>query len=89
MSLEAFDVQVYAQFYDPDASPPGDDPHLSHRLAHIFMVFAIGSLMNTELPAYNIEAEKYYQLARASLFQSSLFDEPTINAVQALVSGLS
>lgn len=51
----------------------------------MFMVLAIGSLMNTALPAYNLEAEKYHQLARAALFHSSLFDEPTINAVQALV----
>jgi hypothetical protein len=50
------------------------------------MVLAIGSLMDIHQPAYNIEAEKYHQLARAALFQSSLFDDPTISAVQALVS---
>jgi len=52
----------------------------------MFMVLAIGSLMDTSQPAYNLEAEKYHQLARAALFQNSLFDHPTINAVQALVS---
>jgi hypothetical protein len=52
----------------------------------MFMVLAIGSLMNTSLPAYNLEAEKYHQLARAALFQHPIFDEPTISAVQALVS---
>lgn len=40
--------------------------------------------MNVSQPAYNIEAEKYHQLARAALFHSSLFDEPTSHAVQAL-----
>jgi len=50
------------------------------------MVLAIGNLMDVHQPAYNIEAEKCHQLARAALFQSSLFDEPTISAVQALVS---
>jgi hypothetical protein len=49
------------------------------------MVFAIGSLMNTAEPAYNTEAEKYHQLARAALFSSSLFEELTVNAIQALV----
>lgn len=49
------------------------------------MVLAIGSLMNTSLPAYNRDAEKYHQLARAALFNTTIFDEPTINAVQALV----
>lgn len=51
------------------------------------MVFAVGSLMDPQLPAYGIEAEKYHQLARAALFRSALEDEPTLHAVQALVSG--
>jgi len=50
----------------------------------MFMVLAIGSLMDTRLPSYNIEAEKYHQLARAALFQNNIFDEPTLGAVQAL-----
>jgi hypothetical protein len=63
-----------------------DEPNivLSHRLSIMFMVLAFGSLMDTRLPAYNIEAEKYHQLARAALFQNNIFDEPTIGAVQAL-----
>jgi len=51
----------------------------------MYMVLAIGSLMDSRLPAYNLEAEKYHQLARAALFQNSLFNEPTLAAVQALV----
>lgn len=52
----------------------------------MFMVLAIGSLMDIKRPAYNIDAEKYHQLARAALFQSPIFEEPTLHAVQALVS---
>lgn len=52
----------------------------------MFMVLAIGTLMDPSLPAFNIEAEKYHQLARAALFQSTMFDSPTLNAVQAVVS---
>ena len=50
----------------------------------MFMVLAIGSLMDSRLPSYSVEAEKYHQLARAALFQNSVFDEPTLGAVQAL-----
>ncbi|KAH9993678.1 hypothetical protein BJV74DRAFT_770718 [Russula compacta] len=57
---------------------------LSHRLSIMFMVLAIGSLMDTRLPSYNVDAEKYHQLARAALFQNNIFDEPTLGAVQAL-----
>ena len=35
---------------------------------------------------YNLEAEKYHQLSRAALFRSTMFDDPTLHAVQALVS---
>lgn len=52
----------------------------------MLMVLAIGSLMDPSLPAYGIEAEKYHRLARAALFRSALEDEPTLHAVQALVS---
>jgi hypothetical protein len=51
----------------------------------MFMVLAIGSLVDTKIPAFSIEAERYHQLARAALSHNRLFDEPTINAVQALV----
>lgn len=67
-------------------SPAMDDALSSHQLALLFMVLAIGSLMDITRPAYNIDAERYHQLARAALFQSAIFEEPTISAVQALVS---
>lgn len=51
----------------------------------MFIVLAIGSLVDTSLPPYNVDAEKYHQLAKASLFQDSFLDAPTISAVQALV----
>lgn len=63
-----------------------DDPVCSHQLALMFMVLAIGSLMDITRPAYNVDAEKYHQLARAALFQSPIFEEPTIGAVQTLAS---
>ncbi|OAX41366.1 hypothetical protein K503DRAFT_712687 [Rhizopogon vinicolor AM-OR11-026] len=84
ISQHCFYEDIYPQFYTPNNGPPSDDPLLSHKLSLMFMILAIGSLMDIHQPAYNIEAEKYHQLARAALFQSSLFDDPTINAVQAL-----
>jgi hypothetical protein len=52
----------------------------------MFMVLAIGTLVDTSQPAYSMEAEKYNQLGRAALFQTAFFESPTVNAVQALVS---
>ncbi|CAK5273875.1 unnamed protein product [Mycena citricolor] len=84
ISPESFEAEVFAQFYDPSAAPPSDQPISAHRLSLLFIVLAIGSLVDTSQPAYNLEAEKYHQLARASLFLHSFFDQPTINAVQSL-----
>lgn len=66
ISPESFEAEVYTQFYDPNASVGGDQPLLAHRLSLMFIVLAIGSLMDTNEPAYNLEAEKYHQLARAA-----------------------
>ncbi|KAL4063200.1 fungal-specific transcription factor domain-containing protein [Scleroderma citrinum] len=84
ISQEDLQEDVYPIFYEHDSSPTADDPLVSHKLSLLFMIFAIGSLMNTQAPAYNIDASKYYHLARAALFQSSLLESPTISAVQAL-----
>jgi hypothetical protein len=50
------------------------------------MVLAIGALMDPRNEPYCAEAEKYHQLARAALFSTrpSLFDDPTLQSVQAL-----
>ncbi|TFK74894.1 hypothetical protein BDN72DRAFT_787970 [Pluteus cervinus] len=83
ISPEDFNREVYSYFYD-NIQPSSEDSLQSHRLSLMFMVLAIGSLMDMSQPAYNIDAEKYHQLARAALFQDSLFNDPTVQAVQAL-----
>ncbi|KAJ4473715.1 fungal-specific transcription factor domain-containing protein [Lentinula aciculospora] len=84
VSEDMFNYEVWSQFYEPNAGLPVDYPLVSHRLSVMFMVLAIGALVDTSLPPYNVDAEKYHQLAKAALFQDSFLDAPTINAVQAL-----
>ncbi|KXN81523.1 hypothetical protein AN958_04460 [Leucoagaricus sp. SymC.cos] len=84
ISMDTFDTQVHSTFYHSGTNQLADESALPHKLSLLFMVLAIGSLMNTSLPAYNLEAEKYHQLARAALFHTSIFDTPTLHAVQAL-----
>ncbi|KAG0709151.1 fungal-specific transcription factor domain-containing protein [Suillus ampliporus] len=73
ISQQCFYEDIYPQFYTPSTGPPSDDPLLSHKLSLMFMILAIGTLMDIHQPAYNVEAEKYHQLARAALFQSFTF----------------
>ncbi|TRM65256.1 hypothetical protein BD626DRAFT_556390 [Schizophyllum amplum] len=77
--------EIFQTLYDPSvAQLAACDPVVSHGLSILFMILAIGSLMDTSQPPYNLEAEKYHQLARAALFQHAFIREPTVNAVQAL-----
>ncbi|KZT27790.1 hypothetical protein NEOLEDRAFT_1059869 [Neolentinus lepideus HHB14362 ss-1] len=82
--VDYFNEHVFFKIYTPGDLSPVEEDLLSPRLSLMFMVLAIGTLMDTKQPAYNLDAEKYHHLARASLFQSSLFDEPSLNSVQAL-----
>ncbi|KAJ4464687.1 fungal-specific transcription factor domain-containing protein [Lentinula lateritia] len=84
VSEDMFNYEVWSQFYEPNAGLSADYPLVSHRLSVMFMILAIGSLVDTSLSPYNVDAEKYHQLAKAALFQDSFLDAPTINAVQAL-----
>ncbi len=49
----------------PTAHPPLEsdpDPFAPHSLATIFMILALGALLDVNRPPYNAEAEKYYTL---------------------------
>jgi hypothetical protein len=86
IAADEFHEEIYAPFYGMGAPiATADDPRVAHRLSIMFMVFALGSLMDPHQAPFNVEAEKYHQLARAALFQSNIVDDPTISAVQALV----
>ncbi|KAI5122508.1 hypothetical protein M0805_001416 [Coniferiporia weirii] len=86
ISRAQLNEEVFQHFYNDNFTPPSppSDHASSHRLALMFIVLAIGTLMDPAQPPYNLEAEKYHQLARAALFKSSIFDDPTLHAVQAL-----
>lgn len=90
VTREQFDEEVFSHFYSDSYAPPSppspNDSASSHRLALMFIILAFGTLMDPALPRYNLEAEKYHQLARAALFKSAIFEDPTLHAVQALVS---
>jgi hypothetical protein len=61
------------------------DPVFYHRLSVMFMVLASGSQRDPQQPRQNEEAEMYYKLARASLSYGNAAENPTIEAIQAMV----
>ena len=88
ITREQFDEEVFGQYYGLEFHFSLKDYTLFHRLAILLLVLAIGSAMDPAIPMYNLEAEKYYHLARAVLVRSCPVDRPTMSAVQALVSML-
>ncbi|EMD39103.1 hypothetical protein CERSUDRAFT_112795 [Gelatoporia subvermispora B] len=84
------DVMIPIYNYVKDPSRSSYHPHLldanrcPHLLAVLFMVLAVGALVDLTLPPYSPEAEKYYRLGRAALSLRSVFDSPEIETVQAI-----
>ncbi|KAJ6599161.1 fungal-specific transcription factor domain-containing protein [Mycena vulgaris] len=64
-----------------------DFPHtiLPHRIAVLFMLFALGALVDLTLEPQNAESEHYYHASRASLALRSVFDSPEMATVQAVL----
>ncbi|KAI0080188.1 hypothetical protein K474DRAFT_1590474 [Panus rudis PR-1116 ss-1] len=75
---------VFNRVYNPQQgySP---DPIDSHRLAVLYLVFALGTLLDLDLPPLSTEASEYYQLGRAALSLESILESQSIPAIQALV----
>lgn len=61
------------------------DPLDSHRLAILFLVLALGALLDLDSPALSQESMQYYHLGRASLSLDSILEFQSIPAIQALV----
>jgi hypothetical protein len=78
---------VYGPIYEPGTYAPTGDASIApsaHRLALLFMLLAVGTLVCPELPHRSPSADRFHQLGRAALFGSRVVDEPTIEGIQAL-----
>ncbi|KAJ6539249.1 fungal-specific transcription factor domain-containing protein [Mycena capillaripes] len=64
-----------------------DFPHTisPHRMAVLFMFFALGALVDLTLEPHNAESDRYYHTSRASLALRSVFDSPEMATVQAVL----
>ena len=59
---------------------------LPHRLSLFLMVLAMGTAVDLEQPHRPQDAERYHQLARAALCETSVLHDPSIDTINALVS---
>ncbi|KAJ4473795.1 hypothetical protein J3R30DRAFT_3406645 [Lentinula aciculospora] len=80
-----FNTSIFRPFYEPDDSTMFEDPLVSHNLAILFFVIALGALLDLEGPAHSSEAKWYYQLGKAALALESVLDSCSLSTIQALM----
>ncbi|KAJ7665739.1 hypothetical protein B0H17DRAFT_1184497 [Mycena rosella] len=60
-------------------------PVTAHQLAVLYVILALGALVDLDLPSYSSEADHYFDLGCAAMSVESLFENPTVATVQGLV----
>ncbi|KAI5992291.1 hypothetical protein F5J12DRAFT_786194 [Pisolithus orientalis] len=55
-----------------------------HRLCLLFLIFAIGALLDASQKPGNAEAEHYHQVARVAICLQSVMEKPSLETIQAL-----
>jgi hypothetical protein len=81
----SFVDSLIEELYRP---PPSHELDL-HRLGLFYMIIATATLHDHAKAIYNDESFKYFNLARACLSSKCILENPTVPALQALVSALS
>lgn len=61
-----------------------DDNKSAHELALLFLVFALGALVDLTQEPENAEAEHYHQIARAAICLQPVLEKPSLVTIQAL-----
>lgn len=55
-----------------------------HALASLYFIFSVGALLDLGRAAYNPEAERFWDLGRAGLSLSSVYESANMDTVQAM-----
>lgn len=78
-------------FYHRRAAPPpaaaaaeADEYNGPHDLALLFVVFAVGAIVDLRQDPSNAEAEHYHQIARAAVCLQPVLEKPSLVTIQTL-----
>ncbi|KAH7922072.1 hypothetical protein BV22DRAFT_1037878 [Leucogyrophana mollusca] len=71
-------------YYSPDHLRPSEEQKGAHDLALLFLVFAVGALVDLAQEPSNPEAEHYHQIARAAICLQPVLEKPSLVTIQAL-----
>ena len=90
ISRPQFDEQIFSRVYPLVESPVSAEDrdhgsYESHRLAIMYSVLAVGTLVDLSIGSHSPLAVPFFQLAKAALALYSIMDEPSVQAIQAMV----
>ncbi|KAI9571978.1 fungal-specific transcription factor domain-containing protein [Boletus coccyginus] len=71
-------------YYSNGPQEVADDNKSAHELALLFLVFAVGALVDLTQDPGNAEAEHYHQIARAAICLQPVLEKPSLVTIQAL-----
>lgn len=77
-----FNESVWRPIYESEGSY---DTVSAHHLAILFLILAIGTLLDLEREAHSPEAMQFYHYGRAALSIDCVLEEQTIAGIQAMV----
>ncbi|KAJ7879549.1 hypothetical protein B0H14DRAFT_2709166, partial [Mycena olivaceomarginata] len=81
MQSEAVELLNLIYHLNTGGQPQSATPQ---QVAVLYLIFALGSLVDLDLPAYNADADLYFDFACAAMAVKPLFENPTVVTVQAL-----
>lgn len=84
VSKEQIMEELLPIYYSNGPPKATDGNKSSHELALLFLVFAIGALVDLEQDPGNAEAERYHQIARAAICLQPVMEKPSLVTIQAL-----
>lgn len=76
--------EMLPTMYGKEATVPSEDYSGPHDLALLFLVFAVGALVDLTQEPSSAEAEHYHQIARAAICLQPILEKPSLVTIQAL-----
>ncbi|TFK49581.1 hypothetical protein OE88DRAFT_1632880, partial [Heliocybe sulcata] len=80
-------VPIYSRL-DQEGKPiynrSNPDTSMPHKLSLLYIVLAIGALMDFTLPHANSEVTRYFHLARVALSLQSIYQSPLLETIQTM-----
>ena len=73
--------EIFPEYYHTPI-PTDDKPH--QQVALLFLIFAIGTLVDLNQAPENTEAERFHHVARAAICLRSVIEKPSFETIQAL-----